>query len=330
MTTLNYGLTVHTYHYKDFKKLLGSSIHNLNTICVGLEQINNEIETPPSLTISWHSKDKINDARRARRYAINLFLVATVDAIEYYITSLLKYEYLLSTKVKTKLNKAKQDNTGLREYIKILFEEVEDNKKIKEYWLPCIRLLISWRNIVVHETKAKVILERNDEQLLIDNKILIYEKHSKTNIEETIGRVKLKHQPTLKDFSTLFTILLHAFREFDNTISLNISELALKEMIRNNLGSKKLDSLMSDMADNFNSFKNVCEKYSIKSDYTNNESQKQELKMDLIAYFAEIEFNKLTTNKSAEDKLKRIKAFCETNSIPYGNEDLLKKINSIC
>jgi hypothetical protein len=315
---------LHTSHYKDFKKLLGSSIHNLNTICVGLEQIDNETIAPEALTITWHTNDKVNDAKRARRYAINLFLVASVDAIEDYITSISQYEELLSQKVKQAILNCKSNNKGIREQVKELFSEVKDNPSIKLYWLPSIRLLIAWRNIIVHRSKAKVQLDLSDEKILLCNKEEIYNIHSKTKIEETIKRFKNKEQPSLKDFSTLFTMLLYAFKEFDTSIVSMIEPATIKEMINYSIGIEKFNTFFENESNDLKALKKFCESKGIEY---NEEEIYLEVKKKIINYFANKQFNKLIVDSS--NGIKKLQQYCLTNSIPYVNKEILKKVLTI-
>ncbi len=318
MTILKNWKKLHTSYYKEFTDLIGPSVHNLNTICVGLEQIeNNNYKKPETLTISWKSQDPITDASRARRYAINLFLIAAIDAIENYISSICSVEQFISSKVVYKVENA----VGIREQVKELFVEVKGNSSIKPYWVPSIRLLIAWRNIIVHKSKAKVVLEIADKKALECASKEIYKLHSKTNIYRTLIRFEAKEQPTLKDFSTLFTILLKAFKTFDEVVSDAISAKTVKELIKDNLRESALSDFDETKPNDMDKLKKYCSSKSIKYD---NEITYNDLKKKIVEKSTEAKFNKLIANRL--DPIKRIRHFCVSNSIPYYNDIVLKEV----
>lgn len=313
---------MHTLYYKEFKQLLGPSVHNLNTICVGLEQIAiNNYQKPSTLTISWNTNDPLNDAKRARRYAINLFLVAAVDAIENYINSVISIKDLIPENLVSKIKKVKDNNDGLSEQIKIFFTAVESNPNIYSYWAPAIVLLVKWRNILVHKSKAKANLKVLDKQELEKAYQDIYSRHSKTDINQTINRYLNMEYPTLKDFSTLFTILLHAFKEFDKTISDIITPITIKELIIQNLGNHSFSDLIKDHPNDIKFLKSYSKTQSI--DFEEDISY-QKLAQKVKIKFGTSNFNKLTADTSKA--MKKIKRFCETNSIPYNDEYSLQQV----
>lgn len=312
---------MNTPYYLEFKNLLGPSVHNLNTICVGLEQIiNGHHDKPNKLSISWSTKDCVNDAKRARRYAVNLFLVASIDAIENYIRSVCEIKGLIPDRIKTAINGA----NGLRAQVKELFKIFDSNTAgIEDFWLPSVRMLIGWRNIVVHKSKANVVLEHADESILLKYKKEIYDTHAATEIELTIEHYKNKEPPTLKDFSTLFTILLRAFKAIDQKIAFDIDAHTTKEMIYICLGNAAFNKQFGDDYD-LKKLEEFCKKKQIALDKDMHDINV--VKRAIIVKLADSKFNELTSDPKSS--IKKIVQLCRANSIPCP-ERLLKDVLSI-
>lgn len=316
---------MHTSFYREFTNLLGPSVHNLNTICIGLEQIVNKNYTQPKeLSIRWATPDPINDAKRARRYAINLFLVAAVDAIENYIYSIASFEHLISKTVQTKISNA----DGLREKIQELFEDTKSNSNIKPYWVPAIKLLVAWRNILVHKSTAKPVISLHDKKILTNAKQEINKLHANINIEDTIFHFENKENPTLKDFSTLYTILLKSMKEFDKTISENISEEATLELIKYNFANVGYSELNINASNKISKLAKYCKLKA--SDYKDSDKQKQAqneeyLKTLALEKLGTAGFNKLIAKKSKSTS--KLKHYCLSNSIPFYNDRALEQLS---
>ncbi len=316
---------MHTSFYRDFTNLLGPSVHNLNTICIGLEQIVNKNYTQPAaLSIRWATQDPVNDAKRARRYAINLFLVAAVDAIENYVHSISSFEYLITQKVQTNIKNA----DGIREEVQELFQEIKGNSAIKPYWLPAIKLLIAWRNILVHKSVAKTVLLLRDKKALIDAKDEIKDLHAQIDIVDTISHFEKKENPTLKDFSTLYTMLLKAFKEFDKTIAEKITDDATLELIKSNFADIGYEQLKITASNKIIKLAKYC-KVDPK-DYKDKDKKKQakledDLKQKALIALGDAGFNKLIAKRPKAAS--KIKHYCQTNCIPFDGDTALERLS---
>lgn len=182
------------------------------------------------------------------------------------------------------------------------------------------KLLVVWRNILVHKSKASLSLKAIDINKLECNYKRIYKSHSHTNILRTLIRYKNKEYPTLKDFSTLFTIMLKSFSTFDAIISEDISKEAIKELIIFKLGTDAINSEFTNKILNIDALKKFAKNKSIK--YEDNISLK-EIQKKILIYLGNKKFNTLVASETTS--LRKVKNYCHTHSIPY-KENLLNSI----
>lgn len=220
---------------KDFLDNIGSTVFFLNTICVGLDRVKKENITKydEGLRVSWTSKEPVNDAQRARIFANKSSLAFCVSILD---------QYLKSLNVKPKIIKnesliAKLDNSNpTGERITSLIDEYEPEF---EYWGPSIRLAIAWRNRIIH-SNAKVTLSKLDIDILKSNKKVIFHNHSGLDIEQTLDRYIRNEGPTLKDTSSLVSIIIKTVRFIDSKIIENhLTKTYVIELLLNYISEKK-------------------------------------------------------------------------------------------
>jgi hypothetical protein len=199
----------------DFLNNIGSTVFLLNTICVGLDRVKQEKITDydQNLRISWVSKDPENDSQRARIYANKSSIAFCIDTLEQYLLALNGKNNPRIIKDSILIDQLKKENSIADRFSALINKYKPENK----YWAPCVRLLISWRNRIIH-THAKANFSKEDQKILLEYKEEIREKHSGLDIEKTLNRYKEGEGPTLKDTSTMISILIRSIRYIDSKL----------------------------------------------------------------------------------------------------------------
>lgn len=111
-------------------------------------------------------------------------------------------------------------------HIRARFDALTKTFPAPTYYLAAVRLLVSWRNRHVHQSKDKVT--QDDESELVRNSTLFWDEHSNTDISMTLTRYHERNGPSLKDISTLISVLQRTIRTIDEAIidACNIDEVA--------------------------------------------------------------------------------------------------------
>lgn len=261
----------------DFLKNVGDSVHSINTIVVGLTSIESgNYEKPEDLTITWNTSDNEFSARKARKFALRSALIYVDDALSNYLKDirvLIDNQILISIlsrsnpqfdtnlestfKIKYPItydlfNKQNQKATSAdekdREYrhissvdrIRALNEFFEFEKT---YWIPCIVMLIRWRNKVVHRTSAGQ-LTREEITILKNDSVELKDNHANIDIEQTILHFNA-NEITLKDITTLIAITIRFAREIDKQIFQSVNRI---EIVESYVKRKKLSEIYNSIA----------------------------------------------------------------------------------
>ena len=164
-------------YLKNFLKQIGNSVHSINTAVVGLDGVENGVCTKSaSLTISWTPRNQKISARSARKFIINASLIFIAETIKQYMLAVIKKPLL----------KNNFQDIPTDKHLSEKFELFSQKFKFDiDYWIPSVLLLLHWRNITVH-TNSKAKLTSTQIDILKQNKLIIEENHSGTNILNTV------------------------------------------------------------------------------------------------------------------------------------------------
>ncbi len=233
-----------TKSLKQFLNNIGSSVFLLNTICVGLDRIKQEeiTEYKESLRISWSTNDPVNDAQRARIYANKSAITFCVDSLDQYLRSLITSPKIIRDE--QIISKLKPGEISMSDRVVALFEKYPPEAK---YWVPFVKLLILWRNKIIH-SHAKIEIKSNDRKILLENREVIMKEHSGLDVQQTLDRFSENMGPTLKDTSTMIAILIKSIRYIDQEIVENeITKEYLLEVVAYQLGSGHKEAAKSEI-----------------------------------------------------------------------------------
>lgn len=251
-----------------FLKKSGYAVHEINTIIVGLSSIENQTYTKPNeLTISWSTKDPISSARKARQFALKSAIIFIDDALAVYLKGISSYvDNLILSSILGRKNPFYTDlikGTVDKDLIKLLkkLEEKKygkDNKEKKyldldsadrirclrlmfklpnEYWIPCVILLICWRNRIAHSA-SMAQLTQAEVEILDKNKDEIFTKYAKIDIGLTIQNFN-SGTITLKDFTTLISMTINMVRFIDMSITPRDGIKLIEEYLKVNAQDRK-------------------------------------------------------------------------------------------
>lgn len=202
-------------YLKHFLQKAGNSVHSINTTVVGLDGVEKGIcSKSNSLTITWSPKDPKVSSRSARKFVINAALVFITEAIKQYMLDVIKNPLF-----KTRFQDIPTDKQLSEKF------ELFSNKFIiqTEYWIPCVLLLLHWRNQIVH-TNSKAKLSNSQVEILKQNSQVIKQEHAQTDIEVMLEHFQ-KHAITLKDISTLIAIAIKTIRSIDEQLKIEYKSI---------------------------------------------------------------------------------------------------------
>lgn len=243
---------------RSLKRRLGHAVVNLNTAVVGLEAVKIGVATKPkTLSVNWDPKDLPTAAREARRQIASSLLVSCVDAIDRYLRNIGTSPSLLqdmaieqalagipqTTKAAISLTaKARADflsgianaisDDALWEVVGVFKKTYGEERKslgvrrrlarlVDAYPLPphyhaALDLLVSWRNRHVHESGEE--LSDGQRSALLFGHYAFCEFHSGTSISTTLEHYDERRGPSLKDISTLISVLIWSLSRLDALI----------------------------------------------------------------------------------------------------------------
>lgn len=198
----------------DFLKSVGSAVHSLNTICIGLHGVETgQYQKPDDLTVSWETADSVASARKSRAFAVKAAFVFVEEEMLQYLKYVAKHPSV-STAVKSALG---SDNSAA--------ERIEELSKLvppkEPYWEPLVCLMIHWRNRFVH-LSSKAELKHHQKKILGEYKEKIRKNHAAIDIEKTLEHFK-SNNVTLKDASTLISVAIRFARNIDENLYLAAS-----------------------------------------------------------------------------------------------------------
>lgn len=261
----------------DFLKNVGDSVHSINTIVVGLTSIElGDYKKPSDLTITWNTSDNEFSARKARKFALRSALIYVDDALSNYLKdirvlidnkilisilsrsnpqfdpmlgSIFKITYPITYDLFNKQNqKATSADEKDREYRHISSVDRiralnEFFKFEKTYWIPCIVMLIRWRNKVVHRISSGQ-LTREEINILISASKELKVDHANIDIDQTVVHFN-SNEITLKDITTLIAITIRFARYLDQQIFQSVNRI---EIVESYVKRKKLLGMYNSIA----------------------------------------------------------------------------------
>ncbi|EIJ39293.1 hypothetical protein [Galbibacter orientalis] len=216
-----------TLEIKRLIREIGESVHSMNTIAVGLSKLNdNNCDIPNGLEISWKPNDIETSKIKSRNYAERAAMIYSVESFFDYLETISENPFWNHPEINFK----------------------EDNKKaIKVYnflnQIPSIRdevkilaeFACHWRNKIVHSSASKAKLSNDKIGRLRQLGDYINENYYHFDINVAFDNYDSK-RITLKDSSTLITILIKAARQIDefffNEFSFESSIKRIKEKLK--------------------------------------------------------------------------------------------------
>ena len=198
-----------TQFLKFFLDNVGSTIHSINSACVGLEEIrkNNFSNPEKTLHISWHPKDLNKTSKTSREYIVKsayIFLTEAVNQYQNHISKIILKEFQLES----------YNKKDLKDKLELIYENCYINDNILErYRLILLKLLVISRNKIVH-FNSKASLSNNEIQILKESKELIIKNHSGLDIIKTLSNIE-KNRYTLKDISSIAANCIFMTRQLD-------------------------------------------------------------------------------------------------------------------
>lgn len=204
-----------TKYLNQFLKNVGDTVHNLNSICVGLNGVKHGYcNKPADMIISWTPTDLGISAHKARIYAQKTALVFAVEAFYSYCENM-KYLLLTDKELESDFKKTDKNPEKYSFLLKKYSNEIENYRRA------ALILTIHWRNKIIHmNSNAKLLSD--DRAKLSAAKDIIAEFYSGLNINSTISHFET-NDPTLKDVSSLVAMTIYLARRLD--------EIAIKSIV---------------------------------------------------------------------------------------------------
>lgn len=227
---------------------------------------------PADMTISWRTSNAELAAQKARGFATESVMVYVLDAFDTYLKTLVRFPGIISDtdfksvflgEFQTDMSDAVPvENRNIDELITSLRgnrdqleRDIKDfikrhfgvRKKpsirvrldklltltdaVPNYYKAAFHLLISWRNRHVHGD-ANDVLSVEMKNFLVQAKDFFYQNHGHLDVERLLENYEKNNSPTLKEISTLISVLHRVVATCDEAIlnSLNIEDYAHRSL----------------------------------------------------------------------------------------------------
>jgi len=205
-----------TIELKDFLKEIGDSVHSMNTIAVALSTMPNENpEIPDGLDISWKPQNLNRSKTISRNYAERSALVYAAESLFQFLESISTNIFWKYPEINFNGKEKKADK---------VYKFLTSIPTISKEMAILAELLCHWRNKVVHAKASNAILSSNKKDLLISKRDDIYETFHHFDVSIALDNFT-KNRITLKDVSTLITIVIKCARLVDEYYFDGIAEL---------------------------------------------------------------------------------------------------------
>jgi hypothetical protein len=205
-----------TIELKDFLKEIGDSVHSMNTIAVALSVMSDDNpEIPAGLDISWKPQNLIRSKTISRNYAERSALVYAAESLFQFLESISTNIFWKYPEINFKGDEKKADK---------VYKFLTSIPTISKEMAILAELLCHWRNKVVHAKSSNASLSSNKKDSLSLSKNCIYETFHHFDVSIALDNFN-KNRITLKDVSTLITIVIKCARQVDEYYFAGIVEL---------------------------------------------------------------------------------------------------------
>jgi len=199
---------------------IGDSVHSMNTIAVGLSKLDKDnCDIPDGLDISWKPKELEFSKAKARSYAERSAIIYAVESF---------FEYIQKISENPFWNHPEINFTGDEKKAERVYNFLDQIPRVSDEMKILSELACHWRNKIVHASASKAKLANEKIGRLRQLKDYVYENYHHFDINLALENYENK-RITLKDSSTLITILIKSvrlidgffFEEFSLTKSIN-------------------------------------------------------------------------------------------------------------
>lgn len=197
---------------RTLRKDIGSASFLLNTVVVGLDAVAKGHQKPDGIMVAWEPKDRLDAAKRARKFTVEAFIVRVAEALKAYQNTISKLPQFKSIR-----DGWNQDDGAAKKLDAICRPIITDEK----YLVAAGKLLITWRNIVSHNLAVE--FKKPDEKLLRANAGLISRNYAALEIDRLIVHMK-EGRPTLKDVSSLISMAINLAVKIDNSVYTSLTK----------------------------------------------------------------------------------------------------------
>lgn len=233
------NVKMETIEFKRLIREIGESVHSMNTIAVGLSKLNaDNCDIPNGLEISWKPVDIETSKIKSRNYAERAAIIYSVESFFVYLETISQNPFWNHPEINFKKEQNKTKADKVYEFLNQI-PTVRDEMKI------LAELACHWRNKIVHSSSSNAKLDNGKIGRIRQLRDHVYENYHHFDINLALENYDNK-KITLKDSSTLITILIKAARKIDEfffaEFSLEKSVMTIKESLKDNeilLGIKK-------------------------------------------------------------------------------------------
>ena len=212
-----------TIELKKFLKDVGNSVHSMNTIAVALSLLpDNDIVIPKGLEISWKPKNIEHSILMSRNFAERSAYVYASESLFEYLENISTHSFWSYPELNFKGDEKKA--------IKV-YNFLINIPGITKSMAIMGELLCHWRNRIVHLNISNANISSNKKDFLLDCKTNIYNDFHHFDVSEALNNFNTK-KITLKDVSTLITIMIQNVRLIDKHFFNGIANNDLNELIK--------------------------------------------------------------------------------------------------
>ncbi|CAH6803119.1 MULTISPECIES: hypothetical protein [Vibrio] len=218
-------MSIESNHLKEFLDDVGHSVHCMNTIAVALSTITEETTAPSTLNISWKPGNAKQSSMNSRRFAVKSAIVYSVESLFEYLSKVSNSELWLNEDMNFNVKKNPTDSKADR-----VVRFLEATPEVEPEWIILVELLCHWRNKVVHAKASNAKLSKASIQHLKENAQAIFDSYHHFDVNEALSNYGMG-KFTLKDVSTLITMVIKSIRAVDKVYVEQASSLPANELI---------------------------------------------------------------------------------------------------
>lgn len=206
---------------KKLYKEIGQSIYAMNTVAVSLSLMpDKNVSVPKSLRISWDPQNIDFSKRISRSYVEKSAMVYAAESFFEYLNNISKNDFWRHSKINFIGNEKKAER---------VYKFLKQIPEIEETEVILSELLCHWRNKIVH-LSSNANLTKNKVRTLLKKKDEIYKNVHHFDVEIALDNYK-QNQITLKDSSTLITMVLKCAEKIDNFFIEELSKIPSSELL---------------------------------------------------------------------------------------------------